>query len=66
MGSHGWLGGSKLGAYVLLAWIVVDVVEAAVAVAAGVMAGSISLLAFGPDSLIELISAGVLIWRLTV
>jgi hypothetical protein len=44
----------------------VDVVEAPVAVTTGVMAGSISLLAFGPNSLIELISAGDLIWRLTV
>jgi divalent metal cation (Fe/Co/Zn/Cd) transporter len=45
-----------------IAWMVI---EAAAAVAAGVMAGSIALLAFGLDSLIELISAGVLIWRLT-
>ena len=42
------------------------VIEAAVAIAAGVIAGSISLLAFGIDSVIELASAGVLIWRLTV
>ncbi len=41
-------------------------VEAGVALIAGVTAASISLLAFGLDSLIELISAGVLIWRLTV
>jgi len=40
------------------------VIEAAVAIAAGIMAGSISLLAFGIDSVIELVSAGVLIWRL--
>lgn len=46
-----------------IAWMVI---EAAVALAAGVMAASVSLLAFGLDSLIELISAGVLIWRLTV
>jgi divalent metal cation (Fe/Co/Zn/Cd) transporter len=42
------------------------VIEAAVAIAAGIMAGSISLLAFGIDSVIELVSAGVLIWRLMV
>lgn len=41
-------------------------VEAAVALASGIMARSISLTAFGIDSLIELASAGVLIWRLTV
>jgi divalent metal cation (Fe/Co/Zn/Cd) transporter len=49
--------------YVTLAWMVI---EAGVAISAGVAARSISLLAFGIDSLIELASAGVLIWRLTV
>ena len=42
------------------------VIEAVVAVAAGLVAGSLVLLAFGLDSIIELISAGVLIWRLSV
>jgi divalent metal cation (Fe/Co/Zn/Cd) transporter len=42
------------------------VIEAAVAIGAGVAARSITLLAFGIDSVIELASAGVLIWRLTV
>jgi divalent metal cation (Fe/Co/Zn/Cd) transporter len=42
------------------------VVEAAIALAAGLMAGSVSLIAFGVDSLIELASAGVLIWRMVV
>jgi divalent metal cation (Fe/Co/Zn/Cd) transporter len=46
-----------------VAWMVV---EAAVAIWAGVQAASVSLVAFGIDSLIELASAGVLIWRLTV
>jgi divalent metal cation (Fe/Co/Zn/Cd) transporter len=46
-----------------VAWMVV---EAAVALASGVMARSISLIAFGVDSLIELASACVLIWRLNV
>ncbi|HUB45812.1 MAG TPA: cation transporter [Acetobacteraceae bacterium] len=41
-------------------------IEAAVAIWAGVHAASVSLLAFGIDSVIELASAGVLIWRLTV
>lgn len=51
-----------------LEWVTVGwmTVEAAVAIAAGVAAHSITLLAFGIDSIIELISAGVLIWRLTV
>jgi len=46
-----------------IAWMVV---EAAVAIASGVRARSVSLIAFGLDSLIELASAGVLIWRLDV
>jgi divalent metal cation (Fe/Co/Zn/Cd) transporter len=46
-----------------VAWMMV---EAAVAITSGVMAHSISLTAFGIDSLIELASAGVLIWRLSV
>jgi divalent metal cation (Fe/Co/Zn/Cd) transporter len=49
--------------YATLAWMVV---EAAVAIWSGVQAGSVSLVAFGIDSLIELASAGVLIWRLTI
>lgn len=49
--------------YTTLAWMSV---EAAVAIWSGVRAGSVSLLAFGIDSLIELASACVLIWRLSV
>jgi divalent metal cation (Fe/Co/Zn/Cd) transporter len=41
-------------------------VEGGVAIAAGVAAGSLSLLAFGLDSAIELTSACVLIWRLSI
>ncbi len=49
--------------YLSVAWMVI---EAAVAIASGVRAGSVSLLAFGIDSVIELASAFVLIWRLSV
>jgi divalent metal cation (Fe/Co/Zn/Cd) transporter len=42
------------------------VVEAAVSLAAGIAAGSILLTAFGLDSVIELISGSVLLWRLSV
>jgi Co/Zn/Cd efflux system component len=42
------------------------VIEAVVAVASGMAAGSLLLLAFGLDSVTELASAGVLIWRLSV
>ncbi len=49
--------------YATVAWMVI---EAAVAIGSGIAAASVSLLAFGIDSLIELLSAGVLLWRLTV
>jgi divalent metal cation (Fe/Co/Zn/Cd) transporter len=39
-------------------------IEAGVAIGAGVMAGSIALVGFGVDSLIESLSGGVLLWRL--
>jgi divalent metal cation (Fe/Co/Zn/Cd) transporter len=41
-------------------------VEAAVSLGAGIAAGSVALVAFGADSLIELVSAGVLLRRLRV
>jgi divalent metal cation (Fe/Co/Zn/Cd) transporter len=41
-------------------------IEAVVALTSGVAAGSLVLTAFGLDSVIELISAGVLMWRLSV
>src|ERR1700730_10219899 len=46
-----------------VAWMTV---EAVIAIASGIAARSISLTAFAIDSLIELASAGVLIWRLSV
>jgi divalent metal cation (Fe/Co/Zn/Cd) transporter len=51
-----------------LEWLTIGwmTVEAIVAITAGAAAGSLVLTAFGLDSLIELASAGVLIWRLTV
>ena len=49
-----------------LEWFTVawNVLEAAVAIAAGIVAGSIALLGFGLDSVIETASAGILLWRL--
>jgi divalent metal cation (Fe/Co/Zn/Cd) transporter len=41
-------------------------IEAIVASRSGFAAHSVTLLAFGLDSIIELVSAGVLIWRLTI
>ncbi len=51
-----------------LEWLTIGwmTVEAVVAIASGLAAGSLLLTAFGLDSVIELASAGVLIWRLRV
>jgi divalent metal cation (Fe/Co/Zn/Cd) transporter len=50
----------------LLAWAGIGwhVIEATVAVAAGVVAGSVALIGFGADSLIEAMAGFVVIWRL--
>jgi divalent metal cation (Fe/Co/Zn/Cd) transporter len=47
--------------YFTIAW---NVIEAAVAVTAGVLAGSVALVGFGVDSAIEVSSAVALVWRL--
>jgi divalent metal cation (Fe/Co/Zn/Cd) transporter len=51
-----------------LEWLTIGwmAVEAVVALAAGAVADSLMLVAFGLDSVIELVSAGVLMWRLSV
>lgn len=46
------------------ATIVWNIVEAVVAVAAGWIAGSIALIGFGLDSLIEVFAAAVVVWEL--
>jgi divalent metal cation (Fe/Co/Zn/Cd) transporter len=47
--------------YFTLGW---NLTEATVAVGAGAFAGSIALIGFGIDSLIESLSGGILLWRL--
>jgi divalent metal cation (Fe/Co/Zn/Cd) transporter len=42
------------------------IIEAAVAISSGLIAHSLALVAFGSDSIIELIAGGVLLWRLTI
>jgi divalent metal cation (Fe/Co/Zn/Cd) transporter len=49
--------------YFTIAW---NVLEGLVAVIAGMMAGSISLVGFGIDSFIEVTSGAVLLWRMSV
>jgi divalent metal cation (Fe/Co/Zn/Cd) transporter len=48
-----------------LAWLGVGwhVIEAAVAVGAGIAAGSIALVGFGADSLVEALAGGIVLWR---
>lgn len=50
---------------VVLAWLTVgwNVVEAVVAIVAGRAAGSLALIGFGLDSMIEVASAAVIIWQ---
>jgi divalent metal cation (Fe/Co/Zn/Cd) transporter len=50
----------------LLAWLGIGWhgIEAAIAVAAGLVAGSIALIGFGADSLVESFAGLVLLWRL--
>ena len=49
--------------YFTIAW---NSVEAIVAVGAGIVAGSISLVGFGIDSIIEVTSGAALLWRMSV
>ena len=47
--------------YASMAWMTA---EAAVAITAGILASSIALTGFGLDSVIELFSAGIVVWQL--
>jgi hypothetical protein len=49
--------------YFTIAW---NSLEGLVAVAAGIIAGSVSLVAFGRDSFIEVTSGATLLWRMSV
>lgn len=53
---------ARLLAWVGLAW---HLIEATVAVAAGIVAGSIALIGFGADSLIEVFAGIVVLWLMT-
>lgn len=50
-------------AYFTIVW---NLLEAVVGVAAGVVAGSISLVGFGTDSLVEVTSGAAVLWRMAV
>ncbi len=49
----------------LLFTIIYNVAEGVIAISAGIAAGSISLVAFGADSYLEVAAASVVYWRLT-
>jgi divalent metal cation (Fe/Co/Zn/Cd) transporter len=49
--------------YITIAW---NSLEGLVAVAAGIIAGSVSLVGFGVDSFIEVTSGAALLWRMSV
>lgn len=56
----------QIGKAIFLEWITIAwmILEAVVAIASGLASGHLSLIAFGADSGIELLSAVVLLWRL--
>jgi len=56
----------RLGIQIEILSILWMIIEMAVSIGAGFAARSVLLTAFGIDSLIELISAGILLWRLRV
>lgn len=47
--------------YISLSW---NLIEGAVAIVAGIIAGSVALIGFGVDSFVESTSAAVIIWRI--
>ncbi len=55
----------RIALWLVGATMAYNLVEAGVALWAGLQAGSVSLLGFGLDSLIELIAATALLWRLS-
>ena len=48
----------------VVAGLLWNLVEAGISLWAGAQAGSVALLAFGLDSIVELLAGGVLVWRL--
>ena len=55
---------ARVGVRLEIVTVVWMVVEASLAIGAGVVARSVLLTTFGADSLIELLSGGLLLWRL--
>jgi len=62
---HDHIAAVRAGVRIEIVTVVWMTIEAAIALGAGVVARSILLTAFGVDSVIELVTGGVLLWRLT-
>jgi len=58
-----YFGQDRFNKYFTIAW---NSLEGIVAIAAGLIAGSISLVGFGVDSFIEVTSGAALLWRMSV
>jgi divalent metal cation (Fe/Co/Zn/Cd) transporter len=56
-----WL---RIGLRLVVATMAYNILEACIALWSGIAAGSIALVGFGLDSVIETMAAGVLLWRL--
>jgi divalent metal cation (Fe/Co/Zn/Cd) transporter len=56
----------RSGIHIEVITVIWMLIEMTVSIGAGIAAGSILLTAFGLDSLIELVSGGILLWRLSV
>ena len=54
----------RIALLLVLAGLAWNLLEAVVAFWAGLQAGSVAILAFGLDSIVELLAGGVLVWRL--
>jgi divalent metal cation (Fe/Co/Zn/Cd) transporter len=59
-------GQVRLGVWIELVTLAWMVIEAAVALSVGFATRSVSLQSFGLDSIVELVSGGILLWRLLV
>ncbi len=57
---------ARIGRWLVGATLAYNVVEAGIAIYAGVSAGSIALVGFGLDSVIEVAAASILLWRLSL
>jgi divalent metal cation (Fe/Co/Zn/Cd) transporter len=57
---------ARAGVNIEIVTVIWMVIEAIIAIGAGILAGSVLLTAFGLDSVIELVSGGVLLWRLSL